>query len=78
MLITTLLIFLQTVFFQSSYNAPCNTFPKVLGADTGDTFLHQFDVFGDFMVLAGDTSENKLTGTTSKLPYVALMSIQAV
>lgn len=59
------IIFLSWISHHESIAAPCNSFPKFIGADTGDSYLRQFDVFGDYLVLVGDTAENKLTGSGS-------------
>ncbi len=47
---------------QITYNAPCNIYPKVFGANTGDSYLNQIDVYGDYLAMAGDTNDNSLTG----------------
>ena len=59
------IIFDQWILHYEINAAPCNSFPKFIGADTGDSYLRQFDVFGDYLVLVGDTAENKLTGSGS-------------
>jgi hypothetical protein len=63
MFLLNVLLSLQT-FLWIAICQPCNSYPKILGADTGDTYLNQFDVFGDYLVLAGYTTEPKLTGIT--------------
>jgi hypothetical protein len=54
---------------------PCNSFPKIFGGGSDDTALYHIDVFNDYLALVGHTWDNTLTGTTSKLPYLALTSI---
>ena len=73
MFLLNILLCLQS-FLHFAIPAPCNSYPKVLGADTEDTYLNQFDVFGDYLVLAGNTNEQKLTGITSQVPFIDLMS----
>jgi hypothetical protein len=60
---------------QSSHT--CNSFPKIFGGSSGDTYLYHIDAFNDYLELAGDTWENSLTGIsiTSRIPYLALASI---
>jgi hypothetical protein len=53
----------------------CNSFPKIFGGGSGDTFLRHIDVFNDYLALAGSTWDNSLTGTSSMIPYLALTSI---
>ena len=54
---------------------PCNSFPKIFGGNAGHTYLRQIDVYGDYMAMGGDTNDNTLTGFTSAIPYIAMMSI---
>jgi hypothetical protein len=54
---------------------PCNSFPKIFGGSSGNSFLYQIDVFNDYLAMAGSTSDNSLTGTSINIPYVALQSI---
>jgi hypothetical protein len=44
--------------------ADCNSFPKIFGGSTHDSNLYQFDVFKDYLAMAGDTSDSSLTGIT--------------
>jgi hypothetical protein len=53
----------------------CNSFPKIFGGSSGHSQLYHIDVFNDYLALAGQTSDNSLTGTTSWIPYLALASI---
>jgi hypothetical protein len=55
----------------------CNSFPKIFGSSSRDTYLSQIDAFNDYLALAGDTYDNTLTGiiTTDRIPYLALASI---
>jgi hypothetical protein len=53
----------------------CNSFPKIFGGSSGDTYLLHIDVFNDYLALAGDTCDNDLTGIPSYIPYLALASI---
>jgi hypothetical protein len=54
---------------------PCNSFPKIFGGSSRDTYLYHIDVFNDYLALAGPTWDNSLTGKTSSIPYLALTSI---
>jgi hypothetical protein len=56
-------------------SAPCNAFPLVFGANSGHSYLNQIDIYGDYLALAGDTNDQELTGSTSQLPYIAMMSM---
>jgi hypothetical protein len=56
-------------------SVPCNSFPKIFGANSGYAYLSQIDVNGDYLAMGGDTNDNTLTGSTSYLPYVAMMSV---
>lgn len=47
----------------------------MFGANAGHSYLNQIDVYGDYLALAGDTNDKELTGYTSYLPYVAVMSL---
>ena len=53
----------------------CNIFPKIFGGSTAGSYLHQMDVFNDYMAIVGDTYDRSLTGSSSGLPYIALTSI---
>jgi hypothetical protein len=53
----------------------CNSFPKIFGGSSGDTWLVHIDVFNDYLAFTNAIQENSLTGTTSFLPYIALSSI---
>ena len=53
----------------------CNSFPKIFGGSSGDSYLDQIDVFNDYVAMAGFTLDNTLTVTSSAIPYVALQSI---
>ena len=56
---------------------PCNSFPKIFGGSSADTWLNQIDVFNDYLAFTGYTNDNLLTGLTTTLliPYLALTSI---
>jgi hypothetical protein len=54
---------------------PCNSFPKIFGANAGYSYLSQIDVNGDYVAMGGYTNDNTLTGSTSSFPYVAVMSV---
>ena len=54
---------------------PCNSFPKIFGANAGHSYLSQIDVNGDYVAMGGYTNDNTLTGSTSSFPYVAVMSV---
>jgi hypothetical protein len=69
---------LLTILMCSSHLAclpACNSFPKIFGANGGDSYLSQIDVYSDYVAMGGYTNDNTLTGSTSKLPYVAVMSV---
>jgi hypothetical protein len=53
---------------------PCNSFPKIFGGSSHDSYLYQIDVFNDYLAMTGHTRDNTLTGltTSSGIPYVAL------
>ena len=53
----------------------CNSFPKIFGGSSGHTGLVHIDVFNDYLALAGNTTDNSLTGISSGIPYLALTSI---
>jgi hypothetical protein len=55
----------------------CNSFPKIFGGSSGDTYLNHIDAFNDYFAIAGETYDNDLTGiiTTSLIPYLAMSSI---
>ena len=38
--------------------------------------MHHIDVFDDYLAMVGDTGDTSLTGTSSYLPYVAILSIE--
>jgi hypothetical protein len=54
---------------------PCNSFPKIFGGNSGHSYLRQVDVYGDRIALGGDTNDVTLTGETSYIPYIAVMSV---
>ena len=54
---------------------PCNSFPKIFGGSLDGTFTYHFDVYSDYLALAGYTRDSSLTGTSSSIPYLALTSI---
>ena len=56
-------------------STPCNSFPKIFGGGSGDTYLRHIDVFNDYLALAGYTDDYTLTGIFSTIPYLALTSI---
>ena len=60
---TKLLILLMWSNLLSS--APCNSFPKIFGANGGRTFLSQIDVNSDYVAMGGHTIDSTLTGSTS-------------
>ena len=53
----------------------CNSFPKIFGANAGHSYLRQIDVNGDYVAMGGETNDATLTGLTSTLPFVAVMSV---
>jgi hypothetical protein len=55
----------------------CNSFPKIFGGSSRDTYLYHIDAFNDYLALAGVTFDNDLTGiiTSNFIPYLALASI---
>jgi len=55
----------------------CNSFPKIFGGNSSDSFLHQIDVYNDYLAMGGGTYDNSLAGITfaSWISYVALQSI---
>jgi hypothetical protein len=55
----------------------CNSFPKIFGGSSGDTYPRHIDAFNDYLAIAGHTFDNTLTGiaTASWIPYLALASI---
>ena len=53
----------------------CNSFPKIFGANAGHSYLRQIDVNGDYVAMGGNMDDTSLTGLTSSLPYVAVMSV---
>jgi len=60
-----------------AHSTTCNIFPKILGGSKGLTKVTQIDVYDDYLALAGNTWDNKLTGITvnSYIPILALSSI---
>jgi hypothetical protein len=52
----------------------CNSFPKIFGGSSGDSYLYQIDVFDDYLAMGGYTNDNTLTGLSGR-SYVALHSI---
>ena len=44
---------------------PCNSFPKIFGGSSDGTYLLHFDVYNDYLALAGDTYDGTLTGIFS-------------
>jgi hypothetical protein len=72
---TNLLTFLMCLCFNLLACAPCNSFPKIFGANAGNSYLNQIDLFGDYVAMGGDTNDKTLTGLTSYVPYVAVMSV---
>jgi hypothetical protein len=61
-----------------SYQAPiCNSFPKIFGGSGHNSFLHNINVFADYLAMVGNTWDTALTGLTSgtRYPYIALTSV---
>jgi hypothetical protein len=62
-------------------SAACNNFPKIFGGSLDRTYLLHIDIFNDYLVLAGDTYDSSLMGTSLSaftfvgIPYLALTSI---
>lgn len=54
---------------------PCNSFPKILGGSSGDSTVHQIDVFEDFIAYGGGTNDITLTTFATNLPVILLASI---
>jgi len=52
----------------------CNIFPKIFGGTVGHSFLHQIDVYNEYLAMAGDTYDIQLAGSSLaiSLPYIAL------
>jgi hypothetical protein len=54
----------------------CNSFPKIFGGSSSDTYLYHIDVFNDYLALAGDTWDYSLKGITGfNIPYLSFTSI---
>jgi hypothetical protein len=41
------------ISFISANSTTCNSFPKIYGGSSGDTFLIHFDVFNDYLAIGG-------------------------
>ncbi len=54
---------------------PCNSFPKILGGNSGDSIVHQIDVFEDYIAYAGGTNDATLANIVTNVPYIILSSI---
>ena len=52
-----------------------NSFPKVFGGDSGDSYLYHIDVYNDYLAMVGGTCDNSLTGISSCVPYIVLQSV---
>jgi hypothetical protein len=53
----------------------CNSFPKIFGGSSGNSYLYQIDVFKDYLAMGGLTWDNQLKGLLNGGSYVALHSI---
>jgi hypothetical protein len=55
----------------------CNSFPKIFGGSSDNSYLLQIDVYNDYLAMGGHTFDNSITGITNStnIPYVALQSI---
>jgi hypothetical protein len=53
----------------------CNSFPKIFGGSSDNSYLYQIDVFNDYLAMTGHTWDSKLTGISNGFPYIALQSI---
>ena len=56
-------------------SAACNSFPKIFGGSSDNTYLRHIDIFNDYLALGGVICDNTLTGTSGCYPYLALSSI---
>ena len=54
---------------------PCNSFPKIFGGGTGNSLVHQIDVFDDYLASGGGTKDPSLTSSTFNVPFMILSSI---
>jgi hypothetical protein len=72
-----LIIILLVAYFSPVSGTSCNRYPKILGANLGDTYIYHIDIYAalDRMALGGGTSDSSLTGSASYLPYVVVRSI---
>jgi hypothetical protein len=80
-LVVTIMV-AETLISSPGNALSCSTnFPKILGGDpstnsnTGDTYLYQIDIFQDYLALGGKLSSYSLTGTSSNVPYMAVLSV---
>ena len=48
-------------YVPSAAAVPCNSFPKIFGGSSGDTYVNQIDVFDDNLAFAGRTLDSSLT-----------------
>ena len=55
----------------------CNSFPKIFGGSSGNSYLWQIDVYNDYLAMTGEINDNSVTGmpTPIPVPYIALQSI---
>jgi hypothetical protein len=61
-----LIVFLLLVASSATSTASsCNSFPKIFGGSGFNSSLNQFDVFNDYLAMAGDTFDSSLTGITT-------------
>ncbi len=50
-----LLLVISFIGVVQSATITCNSFPKIFGGSSGDTFVLQIDVYNDYLALAGGT-----------------------
>jgi hypothetical protein len=56
---------------------PCNSFPKIFGSASFDSWINQIDVFDDYLAFGGRLEDNiNLASFSSmRVPYIILSSI---
>jgi hypothetical protein len=67
----------MTLIGPTQSGTTCNSFPKIFGGSSDQTYLNQIDVYNDYLALAGHTQDNSLSELTlaGAIPYIALTSI---
>ncbi len=55
-------VYVLITLLHAAYCGPpsigCNSFPKIFGGNIGDTSVNQIDVFDDYLVFGGYTSDS--------------------